>query len=298
MDAAVDGSEQAERQAGDGRLAGLRWRRVPTEGKIGLGIVVGFLAVAIIGPMVAPYDPAEIGVGPPVGGPSLAYPLGTDDLGRDVLSRVLHGGGSVVLIPFLATVVAFIVGGSLGMITGYLGGPTDMIGSRAIDVLLSLPAILMVLVVVTTAGRSDAVLIIATGLVFAPRVARVLRGATRNIAQSEYVQAAQARGERTPNIVGRELLPNISPTLFVEFASRLSFAIIFVATLNFLGLGLQPPSPNWGVMVSESRKTIATTPLATIAPALAIGILSVGIGLIADAATQVIGGRRERGFRW
>jgi peptide/nickel transport system permease protein len=267
------------------------------EGKIGLVIVGAFLVVAIMGPAVAPHEPTEIGVGPPVAGPSLAHPFGTDDLGRDVFSRVLHGGGSVVVIPFLAILVAFAVGGTLGMVTGYLGGPTDMVGSRAIDVLLSLPAILMVLVVVTAAGRSDGVLIIATGLVFAPRVARVLRGATRNIARSEYVQAAQARGERTPSIVGRELLPNISPTLFVEFASRLSFAIIFVATLNFLGLGLQPPSPNWGVMVSESRKTIATAPLATIAPALAIGILSVGIGLIADAVTQVMGGRRKRGFR-
>jgi peptide/nickel transport system permease protein len=268
----------------------------PVEGKIGIWILVVFVLVVAVGPAVAPYEPLGIGAGPPTSGPTADHPLGTDNLGRDVLSRLLSGGGSVVVIPLVATLLAFALGGLAGMVSGYLGGKPDLLLTRVLDVLLSLPPILMVLVVISTAGRSSLVLVLGTALVFAPRVGRVLRGATRVVAGREYVQAAQARGERALPIVLRELLPNVYPTLFVEFASRLSFAIIFVATLNFLGLGVQPPSPNWGVMVSESRGTIAINPLATIAPAVAIGVLSVGIGLVADAVTQRFGLERRTGF--
>jgi peptide/nickel transport system permease protein len=280
----------------DGAYAQPSWRQRQTgavraiwstpEGLIGTGILVVLLLVITIGPHVAPYSPYAIGVGPPAQGPSSAHLLGTDTLGRDILSRVLTGGGSVIVIPLLGILIAFAIGGFLGMLAGYLGGWPDLMTSRTVDVMLSLPPLLMILVVVSAAGSSTAVLVLAVAVVYAPRIARVLRGATRGPATREYVLAAQARGERNSRIVLREILPNIYPTFFVEFASRLSYAIIFIATLNFLGLGLQPPSSNWAVMVADSRISVTTAPLATVIPAVAIGALSVGIGLIADAVSR------------
>jgi peptide/nickel transport system permease protein len=257
-----------------------------TEGKIGLFIVAIFVLLLIFGPAIAPYGPTETGVGIPDTGPSSAHWLGTDSLGRDVFSRLLTGARSVIVIPLLATMLAFAIGGLSGMIAGYRGRGIDRVFSASVDVMLSLPPLLIVLVIITAAGGSPVVLILCAGLVYAPRVARILRGATQGVAVTEYVQAAQSRGEGTFTIVVREIFPNISPTAFVEFAVRLTYIIIFIATLNFLGLGAQPPSSNWGLMVAESRTTIVTQPVATLAPALALGILSVGISLIADSVTQ------------
>jgi peptide/nickel transport system permease protein len=268
----------------------------PLEGKIGVAIILLFLLVVAFGPAIAPYGPAELGLTPPNAGPSSAHWLGTDQLGRDVLSRLLCGARSVIAIPLLATTLAFAVGGLLGMISGYRGGLTDATLGRAIDIMLALPPLLIVLVVIAALGSSSAVLVVCVAAVYSPRVARVLRGATQAVTEREFVQAAQVRGERTLSVVLRELLPNMLPTVFVEYAVRLTYVIIFVATLNFLGLGLQPPSPNWGVMVAESRPTILTSPLTTIAPTLAIAAVSVGISLIADAATVRLGLQGESEF--
>lgn len=283
------GAETLALDSRPGRFSTLRaiWRT--SEGKIGMVIVTLFVLVVVFGPALAPYGPNDIGVALPNAAPSSQHWLGTDELGRDVLSRLLAGSRSVILIPVFATVLAFLFGGLAGMTAGFRGGRVDAVISRTVDVLISLPYLLVVLVVVTVLQTSTPVLIVAVALVFAPRVARVLRGATRTIATREFVQAAEARGESTRSIVVHELLPNIMPTALVEVAARLTYAIIFVSTLNFLGLGLQPPSPNWAVMVAESETTLVTRPLQTIAPALAIGILSVGVSLIADAMTQGAG---------
>jgi peptide/nickel transport system permease protein len=259
------------------------------EGRIGLAILGAFLFLVAFGPLIAPYSPTEIGVGGLDTGPSSAHLLGTDDLGRDLLSRLLWGARSVVLVPLIATVLAFAIGGVIGLVAGYTGGRFDTIVSRTIDVLLSLPPILLVLVVLAAAGTSSLVIILAVAVVYSPRVARVLRGATQGVATQEYVLAAQARGEGALAIVLREVLPNISPTVFVEFAVRFTFVMIFVTTLNYLGLGLAPPSSNWGLLLSSAQNTIITNPIASIAPAVALGSLAVGIGLIADAATQSFG---------
>lgn len=256
------------------------------EGKIAVALLALFVFVLVLGPTVAPFSPTETGVGIPDGHPSSSHVLGTDSLGRDVFSRVLCGARSVIGVPLLATFLAFALGGLGGMVAGYRGGTFDRVFSSAVDVLLSLPPLLIVLVIITAAGGSALVVVVSVGLVYAPRVARILRGATQGVAASEYVQAAQARGERTLTIVLREIFPNIAPTAFVEFAVRLTYVIIFVATLNFLGLAAQPPSSNWGLMVSESRNTIVTSPVVTLAPALALGALSVAISLLADAVTQ------------
>jgi peptide/nickel transport system permease protein len=261
----------------------------PNEGKLGLVLLGLFLFVVVFGPTLAPYSPFAIGVGLPNTGPSSTHLLGTDDLGRDIASRLLCGARSVILIPLAATLLAFAVGGVLGLLVGYTQGRADAVATRVIDVFLSLPPLLIVLVIIATAGASSGVVILSVALVYSPRVARVLRGATQGIATQEYILAAQARGERTLAILLRELLPNIAPTVLVEFAVRLTYVIIFVTTLNFLGLGVQPPSPNWGRMLFEARNTIVTNPVAAIAPAAALGALSVGIGLIADAVTRSMG---------
>jgi peptide/nickel transport system permease protein len=258
----------------------------PTEGKIGLAVILAFVFIVAFGPLLAPYSPYAIGVGIPNAGPSSAHLLGTDDIGRDILSRLLSGARSVILIPLLATLLAFALGGFIGVLVGYTRGRADTIVTRVIDVLLALPPLLIVLVVIATAGASPGVVIISVALVYSPRVARVLRGATQGIGTQEYVLAAQARGENTPSIVLRELLPNLTPTLLVEFAVRLTYVTIFVTTLNFLGLGVQPPSPNWGRMLFEARTTIVTNPVATIAPAVALGALAVAIGLLADSVAR------------
>jgi peptide/nickel transport system permease protein len=268
----------------------------PAEGKVGLAILAGFAFVVAFGPLVAPHDPYEIGLTGPNGPLSSDHLLGTDQLGRDVLSRLFYGARSVIGIPLLATTLAFAAGGLAGMLAGYAGGVADAIASRVIDILLSLPPLLIVLVVIAALGNSSTVLVLSVAIVYSPRVARVLRGATQGVAEREYVQAAQARGEHALGIVLRELLPNILPTVFVEFAVRLTYVIIFVATLNFLGLGVAPPSPNWGVMVAESRPTVLTAPVTTLAPTLAIGLVSVGISLVADAVTQRLGLEGESEF--
>ena len=251
--------------------------------------LVLFLLVVLIGPVVAPFDPSEIGAGDPAASISWQHPLGTDSLGRDVFSRLLVGARSVIAVPLLAILLAFAVGGVLGMLAGYRGGHADAVISRGVDIMLSLAPLLIVAVIITAAGTSTVVLVVSVAAVFAPRIARVLRGATQTVTVNDYVQAALARGERDLAIILREILPNIAPTVFVEFAVRLTYAIIFVATLNFLGLGLQPPSPNWGVMVAESRTTVTVAPIITLAPALAIALVAIGISMIADGMTQALG---------
>lgn len=274
-------------------LAGLAG---PIEGKIGLALLTIFLFVVAFGPLIAPYDPFEIGLTESNAAPSWEHLLGVDQLGRDVLSRLLYGARSVIWIPLLATSLAFVVGGFVGMMAGYVGGVKDLAIGRVIDVLLSLPPLLIVLVILAALGGSTTVLVLSVAVVYSPRVARVLRGATQTIAVRDYVSAAQARGERSASVVVRELLPNILPTALVEFAVRLTYVIIFVATLNFLGLGVPPPSPNWGVMVAESRPTVLSSPVATVAPALAIGLVSVAISLVVDSATQRLGLTGESEF--
>lgn len=259
------------------------------EARIGGAILIVFAVMAVFGSVLAPYPPTEIAVGLPNEGPSAAHWLGTDGLGRDTFSRIIAGAGSVIVVPLVATALSFLVGGIFGIASGYIGGRFDAIGNRALEILLALPPLLVVLVVIASFGSSPAVIIISVMLVYSPRVARVLRGAALGVATKEYIQAAQARGERRLPILLRELLPNISSVVLVEFAVRLTYAIIFVATLNFLGLGVQPPSPNWGAMLFESRVTIITNPIATIAPTVAIGLLAIGIGLLADAASRRFG---------
>ncbi len=251
-------------------------------GNIGLVLVLVGGAVAVAGPLVAPHSPYAL-KGVPLESPTPEFLLGTDQLGRDVLSRVLSGGGSVLLLAALAVLVTFAIAVPLGLLAGYRGGGMfDGATSRLADVIMSLPPLVLVLILVIVLGTSSTSIVLLTGLVTAPRVYRVLRGATQALAEQDFVLAARARGERTGAILIRELLPNITGPLLTEAGTRLNYSIIFIATLNFLGLGVQPPSSDWGLMVSEGRVYLGQAPLIAIAPACAIGVLTIGINLLSD----------------
>lgn len=248
-------------------------------------LLILLLGLVVVGPHVTPYDPTAIGA-QPLARPSAQHLLGTDSFGRDILSRVLAGGGTVILLPLVAVAAAMTVAVIIGLVSGYLGGAVDSVISRLVDVVLSLPSYLTVLVVLAAFGSGNAVVVVAVAVVYAPYIIRVLRAATQTVAPREYVLAAVARGESLPWILFREILPNIGPTLLVEIALRLTYAVIFIASLSFLGLGAQPPAPNWAVMVAENRILLLTNPIAALVPAALIGVLAISINLLADALTQ------------
>lgn len=277
--------------ARDAPAAG-RWRAffaIP-QGLIGTVLLALVLLMVLVGPYVAPYRPDEI-TEQPILGPSVQHWLGTDAFGRDILSRVLSGGHSVILLPLISVAAAMLIATVIGLLSGYLGGTFDWTVTRVIDIVLALPSYLTVLVVISAFGTGDTVVVLAVAVVYAPYIVRVLRSATQAVTPREFVLAARARGESLGWIVFREILPNIGPTLLVEIALRLTYAVMFIASLSFLGLGVQPPSSNWGVMVAENRILILVHPVAVIIPALLIGLLAVAINLIADALTQFFGDR-------
>jgi peptide/nickel transport system permease protein len=264
------------------------WRTIigSVEGRIGLVLGVIMLALIAFGRFFAPYDPTEQLVGPQTTNPSSEHLLGSDNLGRDVFSRFLAGGDTILVVPLIAVALAFLAGGGLGMLGGYLRGWPDALITRTFDLLLTLPPLLLVLVIIAGLGTSRLVLVVTVALVFLPRMGRVVRGATQAVVTNDYVAAAQARGERTGAIVVREVLPNVAAPAIADFALRITYAVIFVSTLNFLGLGAQPPEPDWGLMVAESRAFIAVAPWATLGPAIGIAALSISFNFVADALTR------------
>ncbi|TGQ77270.1 MULTISPECIES: ABC transporter permease [unclassified Mesorhizobium] len=259
------------------------------QGRVGIASLTLIFLVILLGPLFAPYSYSELGVGAPLERASLAHLFGTDQLGRDILSRLLFGGGTVVLVPLVAVTLAFCIGGGVGTYGAYKGGKTDLLITRTFDLFLAVPPLLLALVIISALGTSPMVLVAVVTIVYIPRIGRVIRGATQGIITNDYVAAAEARGESTLAILLREVFPNVMGLASAEYALRLTYSILFVATLSFLGLGAQPPSSDWGLMVAESRGFISINPWATLAPSLAIAILSVGFNLVADALASVVG---------
>ena len=256
----------------------------------GVTLLALLLLLVIAGPFIAPDPPNKIS-DQPILGPSAHHWLGTDTYGRDILSRVLHGGASVILLPLLAVSVAMLVATVVGLLSGYLGGRVDSVVTWIINIALAIPSYLAVLVVVAAFGSGGLVVVTAVAVVYAPYITRVLRSATQAVAPREFVLAARARGESLGWILFREIIPNIGPTLLVEIALRFTYAIMFIASLSFLGLGVQPPSANWGVMVAQNRAMLLIHPIGVLVPALLIGVLAISVNLIADALTQFFGDR-------
>lgn len=254
---------------------------------IGTCIVVLFILLAFIGPMISPYRFDELIPGALSQPPSLEHYFGTDRLSRDVFSRVLWGAREVIIIPGVATFIAVAIGTILGLALGYFGGWIDEIISRGLDSLLAIPALVLALVMLGTIGPSRIGIIIVIVLLYVPIVTRVIRSATLNIRASGYIEAARLRGESTAYILFREILPGVLPALAVEAALRFSYAIFLTASLGFLGLGVQPPSPDWGRMVAEARQNFSRSPWELWFPAGAIALLVIAVNLMADGLRRI-----------
>lgn len=250
-------------------------------------IFILFILLAIFGPAVAPYEYDEIIRGAAREAPSPEFPFGTDRLGRDVYSRVLWGAREIIVIPGVATGLAVLLGTVLGLTLGYYGGWLDELVSRGLDSLLAIPALVLALVMLGTIGPSNIGIIIVIVLLYVPIVTRVIRSATLNIRDAGYIEAARLRGESTAYILFREILPGVLPALTVEAALRFSYAIFLTASLGFLGLGVQPPSPDWGRMVAEARPNFSRTPWELWFPSAAIAVLVIGINLMSDGLRRI-----------
>jgi peptide/nickel transport system permease protein len=256
--------------------------------RIGLTVLAFVLGVAFIGPYFAPYSPSAL-PGFPYDTPSGTFWLGTDYLGEDVFSRVLSGGRTVILYGAIATLLAYAVGGTIGLLAGYTRSRLDDLLMRSMDVLLAFPPILFLLVIATGAGSNIWALVIAIAVIHVPSIARTLRSAALEVSVRGYVEAAIARGDRTHVILRREILPNIWGTIVADGGPRFTVSILLVAAVNFLGLGLSPPAADWAMMISENRSGITINIWAVVAPALMIGALTVSINVVADAIAGRLG---------
>jgi ABC-type dipeptide/oligopeptide/nickel transport system permease subunit len=257
-------------------------------GKIGLAVLVFVLGIALLGPLIAPHDIATP-IGAPGTPPYGGAPLGTDYLGRDVLSRVLHGGLSVIWIGTAATLLAYAAGLTVGLIAGYRRALIDPILMRGVDVLLAFPAMLIMLLLVAGLGSHIWVLIVGVAMVQLSPIARIVRTATLEVSTRGYIEAAQARGERTPVILTREIVPNVAPVVLADFGIRFGFSIILIASVNYLSLGLSPPAADWGLMIAENQQYISLNVWSVLAPAIMLALLTISVNLIADAYVQSLG---------
>jgi ABC-type dipeptide/oligopeptide/nickel transport system permease subunit len=261
--------------------------RTPT-GLLGI-VLLGFvLGVALLGPLFAPHAPDEP-IGIPLTGPAEGQPFGTDFLGRDVLSRVLWGGRSVLLLAGAATLLAYLAGGVVGLLAGYSRSLMDGLLMRFVDVVLSVPPLIFLLVLATGAGTSEVVLVLGVALVQAPLVSRIVRTATLEQSLRGFVEAAVARGERTTAIVRREILPNIVGPIAADAGLRFTYSILLVASVNFLGLGLQPPAADWALIISENRSGLDLNPWVIAVPATLIALLTIGLNLVGDSVARTLG---------
>jgi peptide/nickel transport system permease protein len=263
--------------------------------QIGLALFLFIVAVAVFGPFVAPHSPYEF-VTAPFAKPSSAAVLGGDNLGRDVLSRVLYGGRSVLILSFIATAIGMIIGVSLGLFAGYARAAVDDVIMRLLDVFLAFPQIVLVLLLVSVLGPRLWLIVLTVGLSHAPRIARVARGSTLEVKERDFVKAAESLGVSRLKIAFGEILPTITSPLFVEFGLRLTYSIGLIAALSFLGFGLQPPSADWGLMINENRIGLLIQPYSIFVPVALIAILTIGVNLATDGmARAMIGIERDTG---
>jgi peptide/nickel transport system permease protein len=273
------------------RVAPARWRlllRRPTFW-VGAVILLFWIVCAVFGRSFAPYNPLAQQLLAANQAPSGAHWFGTDPLGRDVLSRVITGARTILIITPLATILGTILGTALGLAMGYLGGWFDTVASRLVEAILALPFVIIAFLFVVAVGSSVPGITIIIGLVFTPLIARTVRAAVLAERSLDYVPAARLLGERPARVMFGEILPNVMPAILVEFTVRLAYAVFAVATLSFLGFGIQPPTPDWGADISANYTgLLAGYWWQVLFPALAIASLVVAITLIADSIEQVL----------
>jgi peptide/nickel transport system permease protein len=234
-----------------------------------------------------------MGTGIPLSGMSLEHPFGVDQLGRDIFSRVVHGAHIVILLSLSGTLLGLVIGAVIGLLSGYLGGWLDNVVQRLTEALISIPFLVLALIAIAAAGPELAgnplLVILVVALVYAPRIARMARTAALDIVTRDYVTAARLRGERAWAVVRREVLPNASGVLLVEFALRAGYAPVLIGSLGFLGFGMRPPTPEWGLMISENRALIIVSPITVIGPGLMLASLVVGLNLFTDGLARMLG---------
>jgi peptide/nickel transport system permease protein len=268
------------------RIAVLRKNKAFVAGS---SILIFWIICAIFGKWIARYEIDQMDFEATYAAPSGKYWFGTDGLGQDIFSRVIIGSRLIILIAFSATALGTAVGASIGLIAGYLKGTFDMILMRILEAISAIPVIIVALLAIAAVGGSSTIItILIIGFIFAPNVARTIRAAVLAEAEYEYVAAAKLRSEKTSHILFKEILPNVMPTLIVEFTVRLGYAIFAVATLSFLGAGVEAGSPDWGTQVADTWSLIfSNTYWPTLFPAIAIASLAVSINLISDGLLEV-----------
>jgi peptide/nickel transport system permease protein len=256
---------------------------------VGATILLFWVVCAVFGHAIAPHDPLAQELLATNKAPSGAHWFGTDQLGRDVFSRVLVGARSILVIAFFATVIGTVAGTALGLAMGYLGGVIDMVGGRLVEAVLALPLVIVAFLFVVAVGPSPLTIIVVIGLVFTPLIARTVRSAVLVERQQDYLASARLLGENRAHIMFVEVLPNVLPVVLVEFTVRLGYAIFAIASLSFLGFGVQPPTPDWGADISANYGVLpAGYWWMTLFPALAIASLVVAINLVTDSIEQVL----------
>ena len=269
------------------------WSQTPQSFRIGLIVLLVHLIVAITGPFWAPYGYSQMGTGIPLSGMSWAHPFGIDQLGRDVFSRVVHGSHIVILLSLSGTAIGLLVGAVMGLLSGYLGGWFDNLLQRLLEALISIPFLVLALIAIASAGPelsgNPILVVLVVALVYAPRIARIARAAAMDIATRDFVTVARLRGESAWSVIRRELLANATGVLLVEFALRAGYAPVLVGSLGFLGFGLRPPTPEWGLMISENRALIIITPITVLGPGLALASLVVGLNLFTEGLARILG---------
>jgi len=282
-------SDVMAQAAPEPRLRGVVRRlfdRAPSA--LGTGVVLLFALLAVVGPWVAPYGANQQIASEARQPPSARHLFGTDTLGRDVFSRVVLGSRDVLSLAGLGTLLAVAAGTAIGLLSGYLGGWADEVIMRLFDSVLALPAMLLALLLLGSLGPSRPSVLLVIAVVYTPIVARVVRSVVLAVKGRGFVDVARLQGEPLSYILFRELLPSALPALAVEAALRFSYAIFLVASLGFLGLGVQPPSPDWGLMVKEARGAVSQTPWALYYPAGAIALLVVAVNLMADGLKRAL----------
>lgn len=266
------------------------WSRVRRDyaALAGLALLAVVIVAAVAAPFLSIFDPVRTDVAARLSSPSLAHPMGTDQLGRDIFSRVVHGARVSVAVALGSVALAATVGVTIGVLSGTSGGLLDEVLMRAMDLLFAFPAILLALTIVTVLGHSTTNLIVALGVVYAPRFARVARGSTLSVMTETYVEAARSLGATPARIIRRHVLPNVLSPLLIVSTITLASAVLAEAGLSFLGLGVQPPYPSWGRMLNEGKGYLEIAPWLTIFPGLAVVVTVLSFNLIGDSLRDAL----------
>jgi peptide/nickel transport system permease protein len=267
-------------------------QRIGPVGQVCLAIVGIYVGLAIFGEAISPYSSTTFDMAQILKAPSWAHLFGTDGYGRDVFSRVLTGARTILSLGALSTLAGVCAGCAIGLSAAYLGGKIDETIMRLVDILLALPGLLLALLIMTSLGPSSTNIVLSIAIVFVPKSARVARSAALPLRNLGFVDAARMRGSSWVAVVFLEILPNVREALTVELCLRFAYALLLISSLGFLGFGVQPPTPDWGLMISESRNFITVAPWVVLFPALAIGIIVVVVSLLADCLGE---GRRHAG---